>query len=527
MFLACGNILLLAYYCISAARAECSTAYRDGHLDTTRCQTAPRALTRAEYEILRDTGRRPYSIPDPTVATMDPISSSNKAHRACGKCSDVEPQLPPIVIVPGFEGSLLATPSANLFLSPLSAASWNRIAEVLPLTYSESSGAYKSASTGTHDARVTLAGERYDLPAADYPAATCAPEPFSRVGHCLPLPATGPVANLTALLAAKYSYQHGRTMFGAPYDWRLPPEHLVRGRWGSDMTALLSSLNRNTLVVAHGYGCTIAAAYLSERAASWRRAHVARLYCLAAPLDGTVSAALRMISGHLPPYEARRTWSSASNADSASRLDFRSVEFELGLRRARRRALPFVPGIWDPGHNQLPPGAAALFRGFGSLMAMLPRKSNNSNMAVVRVGETEYRATSHDMVLLAETALSDPVLARHISFVQGRRTVVDGYELAPGVPVTCVIGTGTETPGLLSYRGTGMAEQLELHEIEMTDGDGVVETRSAMACARWKTGQMEGVDVDNVPKAGHFDLVALARSLFVHLDTLDVGGGSP
>jgi hypothetical protein len=38
---------------------------------------------------------------------------------------------------------------------------------------------------------------------------------------------------------------------------------------------------------------------------------------------------------------------------------------------------------------------------------------------------------------------------------------------------------------------------------------------------------MEDVDVDNMLKAGHFDLVALARSLFVHLDTLDVGGGSP
>jgi hypothetical protein len=35
---------------------------------------------------------------------------------------------------------------------------------------------------------------------------------------------------------------------------------------------------------------------------------------------------------------------------------------------------------------------------------------------------------------------------------------------------------------------------------------------------------MEGVDVDNMVKADHFDLVALApSSLFVHLDTLNVG----
>jgi pimeloyl-ACP methyl ester carboxylesterase len=481
-----------------------------------------RALTRSQFETLQDTGKGTDRVSQLSKKAVEtPSLGGSNAEPECAGW-----HRPPIVIVPGFEGSLLATPESKLFLSPLSKSSWTNLADILRLTYLEEYGSYESAAGTSRHLQVTLAGGPYDLAITDYPAATCAPGPLSRLAHCLPLPASGPISILGTHLSKIYGYQPGRDIFGAPYDWRLPPSHLTGGRWGKDLVRLVSSLN-DTLVVAHGYGCIIASRIISMQPESWRREHISRLYCLAGTLDGTVSSMLRLISGQLSPAETARMWSSASDVNFGSRLDFREVEFELGLRRSHRRSLPVVAGLWDTSRSEEAKGCVALYRSFGSLIAMVPRyTSNTSSASFVRFGGRVFEGTQEGTHLMVMTCLSDSRFADHFSGLWTREAEAEGARRAPGVPVTCVFGTGLDTPGKLIYSDVGETGRPELMDVEMRDGDGLVESRSALVCQHWKAGQSDHVQIVEVPNAGHFDLAGLSRSLFSDLNIWNATCGS-
>lgn len=183
------------------------------------------------------------------------------------------------------------------------------------------------------------------------------------------------------------------------------------------------------LLVAHGYGCPLVSAFLSERPASWRAAHVRRLVCAAAPLRGSFSAraALRDGEGLLTAGGAHRYAGAAVNARQKGRLDFRGMEFELGLRRKRRDPLPDVPGPWDEREDPL----------------------------AAPVGERKRIAGKFESL----------------------REMSEGVGIREGgVPVTCVVGTGV---------GTGGEEE--------SAGDGVVERSSAEACKEWEGSELEVV----------------------------------
>jgi Lecithin:cholesterol acyltransferase len=324
--------------------------------------------------------------------TCTPLLVAVLASVALATSSDGLAAAPPIVYIPGFEGTLLAehvTPLASIaragllirsaltllgvspappytpaqrfaarnaaFLAPTNPTSFPALALRLSQEYRPDTHSYRPPRGVL---RSQLSPHPDALAASDYPVAGCAPTPSSRIAHCLPVPVPGPFAALTDILTARYNYTPGVTLHAAPYDWRLPPSAILDPRsssWRQTLTGLLDQLTAAhptpAIVIAHGYGCVLAARFLESAPPAWRATSVSRLFCLAPTHDGgaAASAALRLISGHMPPATPPRTLRSADGIPNPrERLDFRQVEFALGLRRGRRAPpLPDVAGPWD------------------------------------------------------------------------------------------------------------------------------------------------------------------------------------
>lgn len=111
------------------------------------------------------------------------------------------------------------------------------------------------------------------------------------------------------------------------------------------------------------------------------------------------------------------------SARDPSRLDFRQMEFELGLRKTRRVSLPDQPGTWDARLD-------------------MPTASQSARIALAK----QFRSLQE----MAEVNVAD--------------------DLSIGVKVWCVFGNGFDTEGEAG---------------SVVDGDGVVEADSARSCAHW------------------------------------------
>lgn len=294
---------------------------------------------------------RPAGIPAVRAATES----------APGTCA-MRGELPPLVVVPGFQGTLLQRCDRGgclpLFLAPLTDSGWRAVYAAL-CEY----GASVRAATGAA--------------ALEYPVATCAPSPMSHVGHCLPLPGAGALQELLGVLTGSFGYVDGVSLHAAGYDWRLDPAEVSASAWGPAFARAVERNARASVIVAHGYGCIVVAHYLARMPSDWKRAHIAHLWCLAAPLFGAASARNATVAGTgiLTVGNAHTIWRATSNLHP-SRLDFRMMEFELGLRKTRRVALPPTAGPWDV--SAAPPATPAKDRialalSLPSVRAMLPR----------------------------------------------------------------------------------------------------------------------------------------------------------
>lgn len=87
--------------------------------------------------------------------------------------------------------------------------------------------------------------------------------------------------------------------------------------------------------------------------AAWLTNNVAMVVCAAAvgPGSAFVRAALEEGDGILTAGGAHVYMDAMANARAEGRLDFRLVEFELGLRKGRGMGVGEVAGVWDLGDS--------------------------------------------------------------------------------------------------------------------------------------------------------------------------------
>ncbi|KAK1276637.1 Lecithin-cholesterol acyltransferase-like 1 [Acorus gramineus] len=259
-------------------------------------------------------------------------------------------------------------------------------------------------------------------------------------------------------------YTEAQNLYGAPYDFRyglagLGHPSKVGSQYLQDLKNLIeraSSSNggKPVILMAHSLGGLYVLHLLNRSPPSWRRAYVKHFIALSSPWAGTVQMMLTFGSGYtlgLPIVDPL-----------AIRAEQRSSESNLWL----------LPS---------------------------PRVFGNRTL-VTTAGGGEYAAV--DMARFLE----DIGFGEGVGPYEERiRPLLEGVGPV-GVPVTCVVGAGVETPERLEYGPGGFDVQ---PEIVHGDGDGTVNMVSLLALEReWAGVKGQSVRVIKVNGVSHTSILS-------------------
>lgn len=237
-----------------------------------------------------------------------------------------------VVFVPTFQGTLLYDCSNHsrctpLFLSPMSPWSYQHIYERLQMTTTRIIPHAKNS--------------------VDYPAFTCAPSPLSHIGHCNVVPTLGAVHELSQKLSQN---DPPITMLTLAYDWRqslptlLSPTSEASLYW--TMLALVEKYDK-IIIVSHGTACRLTATLINSLKDNVE-SKISALICAAPAKSTEAKMALENGTGLLTAGGRAHVHGDAcSNVRGEGRVDFTSVNSEMGLSKRRLRTLGHVAGPWD------------------------------------------------------------------------------------------------------------------------------------------------------------------------------------
>uniref|UniRef100_A0A1D1ZHL6 Lecithin-cholesterol acyltransferase-like 1 n=1 Tax=Anthurium amnicola TaxID=1678845 RepID=A0A1D1ZHL6_9ARAE len=253
----------------------------------------------------------------------------------------------------------------------------------------------------------------------------------------------------------KAGYRDGEDLFGAPYDFRhglAADGHPSRvgTQFLRDLTALVehaSAANGGlpVVLVTHSLGSLFALHLLNRNPPHWRHRFVKQLVALAPPWGGGAWAAFVFASGNL------------------------------------------LPGV-------KPSTLRAVSRSYESLSWLLPSPKHFGGKPLVVTPRRNYSATD-----LPEF-LADVGCPEAVRPYRSRVLPVAGRWEPPGVPVTCVFGTGVPTPEVFLY-GDGFEGA---PEIVCGYGDGTVNLQSLLAVEEeWSGVPEQPLRVVKVPNATH------------------------
>lgn len=278
------------------------------------------------------------------------------------------------------------------------------------------------------------------------------------------------MASLVRSLEAM-GYVEGETLFGAPYDFRYGlaadghPSR-VGSEYLQNLRGLIekaSGLNggKRVILLSHSLGGLFALHLLNRNPVSWRKHFVEHLVALSAPWGGTVEEMLTFASGNalgVPLVDPLLV-----------RDEQRSSESNLWMMPSPRAFDPRRPLVVTPGSNYTARDIAAFLRDIG-----YPEG----------VGPYEERVLP----------------------------LVEAGAVPPGVPVTCVIGGGVETPETLVY---GTAEGLEGRpDVVYGDGDGTVNAVSLAALEKmWAEEKNQTVRMRRVAGVSHIGILSDEQAL--------------
>lgn len=271
-------------------------------------------------------------------------------------------------------------------------------------------------------------------------------------------------------------YVDGKTLFGAPYDFRYGlaaqghPSH-VGSKFLKDLKSLIekasiSNGGKPVILVSHSLGGLFALHLLNDQNHFfWRQKFIKHFIALSVPWGGTVMEMLTFASG-----------------------------YTLGIPLLRPLQVRETERSW------------------GSNLWLLPNPNSFSgeNPLVVTKNAT---FSAHEIAqFLIDIGFPQgvyPYVTRTLPMISERSE-------APGVPFTCIIGSGVKTPETLFYGESGYDEQ---PKIVYGDGDGTVNMVSLLAVeSMWgnvknqiiKVIKVDGVDHSSIVK----DDVAVSKIVY-------------
>ncbi|KAF5955492.1 hypothetical protein HYC85_008348 [Camellia sinensis] len=267
----------------------------------------------------------------------------------------------------------------------------------------------------------------------------------------------------------KIGYVDGKTLFGAPYDFRYglaaeghPSD--VGSKFLKDLKTLIESSSASNggkpvILVTHSLGGLFVLQLLNRSQPSWRQNYIKHFIALSTPWGGAVEEMLAFASG---------TTLGVPLVDPLLvRDEERSSESNLWLMPNPKPFGPKKPLVITP--------------------------------------KATY--TAYDILQFLDELGIPNAKQRYETRVL---PLVDQLE-PPGVPVTCVIGTGVETKETLFYGKDGFDKQ---PEIVYGDGDGTVNMVSLLAVeSEWKETKNQTLKFIRVPGVTHTDILTESAAL--------------
>lgn len=265
-----------------------------------------------------------------------------------------------------------------------------------------------------------------------------------------------------------HGYESGKTLFGAPYDFRYAPgphASQVALQYLKDLKNLIESAyraNENTPVVilSHSMGGLWTLYFLNEQSMEWRKQYVSHFVAVSSPWGGAVEQMMTFASG---------------NPEGVPFVN------SLIVREEQRRS---ESNLW-----LLPVG-----RVFGSRPLVITSTRNY---------------TAADM----KEFLFDIGFPEGVAPYSSRIPHLTEILQAPRVPVTLIYGHGLPTAETLSYESKGFDNN---PEVAQGDGDGTVSTCSLTAVVEeWEEVEGQELEVIGLSEKGHMKILHDEESIEV------------
>lgn len=251
-----------------------------------------------------------------------------------------------VVIVPGIQGTLLyrcrdATKRSGcfpIFLSPLRSDTIDEIYDYI-----------SDIKTGKTMALTNK------LDSVDYPTITCAPKPYSHIGHCNRVPASGPIRALRGSISSIFP---SAAIDGIPYDWRRTFSELTSPQSASSVETTFRRVvgsmekSKKVIIIAHGHGCRVIAHVLNQTSIEMvqQKKRIHALVCAAPSHRDQAASAMSEGRGVLLTSAAHADGDTCTNVREGQG-DFSLVHPLLGMTRRRLQNLPVSKGAWGASQN--------------------------------------------------------------------------------------------------------------------------------------------------------------------------------
>jgi len=276
-----------------------------------------------------------------------------------------------------------------------------------------------------------------------------------------PIPFTTYYAALISSLEA-LGYQEGVTLFGAPFDWRLPADkHKLDEAFFDrlhDLILKAYSNNGNTKVnvITHSLGGPTFLAFLNTKSELWINTYIEKFLPIAAPWSGSPKALRTVVSGD----------------------DF-GVEI-----------------LGEPLLNIKK--VAQLAAQSGGIVQLIPYASYYAkNQNFLLHNGTNYTAADFSQLFID----ADKPLTATI-----HQTVTKSLSQLgpPQVPTYCIYGNGIQTEQFYNYTGSFTDDPLITYSL---NGDGTVPEESLRGCLLWENRQKQPIYTQQFNLVGHSDIL--------------------
>ncbi|KFD54536.1 Lecithin:cholesterol acyltransferase [Trichuris suis] len=254
-----------------------------------------------------------------------------------------------------------------------------------------------------------------------------------------------------------WGYERGKTVRGAPYDFRRAPNHNLK--FLSKLKELIentyySNGNKKVVTIGHSLGNLYMLYFYNTQSQSWKEKFIKSHISLAAPYGGSMKIVKAFASGY--------------NLEQ-----WRIVINPLTLRAEQRTMtssaflLP-TPKVWSKED-----------------VLVMTEKRNYTT--------ADYKDFFNDMGYPQGWAM-----------YKNTRDLIPNLD-PPGVEVHCLYGVDVPTPEILVYHKNSFPDK---QPIEVKgDGDGTVNLRSLSACRQWANNQRKPVYYRSFPKAEHTEIL--------------------